>query len=244
MPKSKYNEKGAHSNNAKGAAAPLSLAKQNDHAFSGHGKGGDFHTDNYTFTFSSDLSTVQSMSEVENTRSKAIDLTTSTFKTTVGINDKNVQAVLSVEQTNSDSNVVSTRIYSDKDGDGQYVKNFDIQVAKVADARLFQQKFTVNADGTVTADTTALNNHHGDALAQTAVLTKTALDNVAYITQTQAVGTAGDYRFDVFRDDNNDGVWTEIAHGQTSAVNIDATTGAINLVGLQSYLTNASAIIG
>jgi hypothetical protein len=59
-----------------------------------------------------------------------VDITNATFKLTIGLNDKNVQAVLSVQQKTSDTNFSSTHIYSDKDGDGQYTEIFNIAVAK------------------------------------------------------------------------------------------------------------------
>ena len=244
MSKSRNSEKNLHSGSPK-ELAPLSSSK--------HGGGGNVtdigkfndHTHNVNFTFSTDLTSVQSMNAVNGTSTKALDITGSTFQTTVGLNDKNVQSVLSVTQTSSDSYGTSTHIYSDKDGDGQYIESFDIQVAKVATVKQPQQKFTFNEDGTITAVAPVTHDHHAEPVAQVVpVLNKVILNNVTYVTRTEVSSNQSEYHFDVFRDDNNDGAWTNIAHGETSANNIDATTGAINLVGIQNYLADASAIVG
>ncbi len=242
-------KKNQHINNTN---TPASLTNPKHHDSNtplNHAKFDAHGLDNYSFTFSTDLASVQSLSQVNGTSTRALDMTGSTFSTTVGLNDKNNQSVLSVVQKLSDNNVASTRIYGDSDGDGQYVKNFDIQVAKIADTHAHQQKFTLNTDGTVTAPATINQDHHTkpfgqNVVDQLTVLNKTTLNNVIYVTKTQADSTSGEYHFEIFRDDNNDGNWTEIAHGETLANNIDTTTGAINLVGIQSYLADASSIIG
>lgn len=257
MSKSKSVEKVttlSHSSALKASSVISTSAKSTqpfDHSKSDHSFGhASDHVDlanNYSFTFSSDLASVQSLSSVFNsTYSQTLDTTGSTFKTTVGLNDKNVQAVLSVSQTFSDSNIASTSIYSDKDGDGLYVKNFDIQVEKVANARSEQQKFTINSDGSITetaaATSAAGHNSPPKPHQQTEVLNKATIGNVTYITETQT-DPSNNYHFEVFSDSNGDGTWTAIAHGETSASNVDATTNAINLVGIQNYLADASAIV-
>jgi len=235
-----------------------------------HGHGHDnlqAHNDSYIFTFGTDLSTVQSLSRVHNvttnaanstsTNTEVLDITNSTFKTTVGLNDKGNTAVLDVVQTSSDDRFSSTHIYNDKDGDGQYTENFDIQVATGSTSTdLRQQTFTFNADGTITpvapaAATTHVDHHNGGTppnglmppAMQNAVLNKVTLDGVAYVTETVADISGTGYHFDIFRDDNSDGLWTQIAHGDTLS-GVDAATSAIDLVGIQSYLTSASAIVG
>lgn len=233
---------GAENHHGKGGTPPLDSGKGMPHAGE-HPLNHDFN-----FTFSTDLSTVQSMSIAGSTNTTTLDISTSTFKTTVGLNDQSVQAVLSVLQTSSDNVFATTRIYGDTDGDGKYVENFDIQVAKTADTTLLpshQQSFTFNTDGTITAGTVVSNDPHHPAQNQNAVLSKTTLDNVTYVTKTQATPDATGYHFEVFRDDNADGTWTEIAHGETTGTNnIDTTTATINLVGIQNYLADASAIVG
>jgi hypothetical protein len=233
------------------------------------------HNDSYIFTFGTDLSTVKSLTEVHNappildattsatnnchTNTQTLDITNSTFKTTVGLNDKGVTAVLDVVQTSSDDHFSSTHIYNDQDGSGQYTENFDIQVATGSTSTdLIQQTFTFNADGTITAApvvpaaTTSHVDHHNGLTppsgatppGQNVVLNKVTLDDVAYVTETVADISGTGYHFDVFRDDNNDGTWTQIAQGETLSGSVDATTHAIDLVGIQSYLASASAIVG
>ncbi len=263
MSKSKQNVKHGSLNDTAHSATGNSALPP--HGPEGHGKGGapaphsdlgkgmpplafapnDFNH-NFNFTFSTDLSTVQSMSIADSIKATTLDISTSTFTTTVGLNDQSIQAVLSVSQTSSDNHFATTRIYGDTDGDGKYVENFDIQVAKTTDASLplHQQTFTFNTDGTITAGMPVNNDPHHPVMDQNAVLSKVTLNNVTYVTQTEATPNSTGYHFEVFRDDNADGTWTEIAHGETSGTNIDSTTATINLVGIQSYLADASAIIG
>lgn len=222
----------------------------------GVGGHGGFHNHDdqaYNFTFSSDLGTVESMARVLDTTSsttntittQTLNITNATFKTVVGLNDQNVQAVLDVVQSASNARFASTRIYNDKDGDGQYTESFDIQVATGSSSiGLRQQTFTFNDDGTITATVENFGGRHNPALLeQNATLKKVTLDGVAYVTKTVADVDGTGYHFDVFRDDNGDGVWTQIAQGET-LTGVDATTSAIDLVGIQSYLASASTIVG
>ena len=217
------------------------------------------HNDDYSysFTFSSDLSTIESM-----TRTKTVDaddtnsfisattitqklkIADATFSTVVGMNDKNVQAVLEVVQTTSDDRFASTQIYNDKDGDGQYTESLAIQVA-TGDTGLKQQKFTFNDDGTISEQIPTLRANHAAVSQpeQNAVLTQVTLNDVVYVTKMMADIDATGYHFDVFRDDNGDGTWTQIAQGETLS-GIDATNATVDLVGIQSYLASASAIVG
>ena len=236
----------------------------------------DNHADTHPvgFTFSADLTTVTGMSDLNLSglaNLNVVDITNATFKTTIGLNDKNVQAVLSVQQKTSDTNFSSTHIYSDKDGDGQYTEIFNIAVAKVSSAPLEQQKFTFNTDGTLTATTVAPSSlsltptTSSTSLTATspltptgfngtdhthfrndanAVLEKVTLSNTVYVTETVANPQATGYHFEIFRDGNNDGTWTEIAHGETSGTNINTITKTIDLVGIQAYLADASAVVG
>lgn len=215
----------------------------------GHG-GSHNHVDNaYNFTFSSDLTTVESMTRVLDSTASAtnaastqtLNIANTTFKTVLGTNEKNVQAVLDVVQTASNERFISTHIYNDKDGDGQYTESLDIQVATgSSSAGLKQEKFTLNTDGTVTETVGNLNGHHNhEPLNQNEILNKVSLNNVTYITEMVANVNGTGYHFEIFRDDNNDGAWTQIAQGETLA-----TTSTIDLVGLQSYLEGASAIVG
>lgn len=213
----------------------------------GHGHN-DQGSHNYTFTFDSTLNTVQSLSRVEGTTSKALDISTSTFQVSAGLNDKGVQAALNVLQTSNDGNFSTTHLYNDTDGDGQYVETFGIHVVNNAATQLRQQTFTFNTDGTIAPAPLSQNmkgHHNGDnAPPQNGVLTKTVLDGVTYVTKTDAAPNASGYHFDVFRDDNADGVFTQIADGLSAGTNIDVATATVDLVGIQTYLAAASNIVG
>lgn len=214
----------------------------------GHAHGG---ASTFTFTFSSDSQTVQSMSQVRSTATQAIDITGSTFQTTVGVNDLGATAVTAVAQTQVKTNETETRIYKDMDGDGQYSNAFGIDVVTVTPTSTStttaltprSHQFTFNTDGTVATDSF---QHRGtwtaDAITTNEVYSHVTLNGDSYVVKTTS-GTAG-YCFEIFQDDNADGVWSEIAHGQSAGDNIDTATGTVNLVGIQSYLAAADAVIG
>lgn len=213
----------------------------------GNGHNDDGHS--YGFTFSTDLATVQGMTRSITTSATAttttspqtLSIANSTFKTVVGLNDKNVQAVLDVVQTSTDNRFASTHVFNDKDGDGQYTETLDVQVATSATG-LKQQKFTFNTDGTITADAPAVAcPKNGLQPAQTPVLNKVTLDNVSYVTATMADAGGTGYHFNVFADSNADGTWTQIAQGETLN-GVDANA-AVSLVGVQPYLVAAATIV-
>lgn len=213
-----------------------------------------------TFTFSADNTTVESMTVGSTANGRTMDISNSTFETTTGTNDLGVNAVISVEETHSGGRSTDTRIFQDQDGDGQYSASFDIRVATVAATTstttttttttapsappLHQHEFTFNADGSIASDTLLFHNQsRSDAIEANEVYVHTTLGSDSYVVKTVAE-TNGGYHFEVFRDDNADGVWSEIACGHSSGNLIDASTGSVTLVGIQDYLASADLIVG
>lgn len=199
----------------------------------------------YTFTFSNDLQTVEGMSRVTDSTTQVLDLTGSIFETIVGINDLGVQAVLSVEQTRTATRSSDVRIYSDSDGDGKYVEDFDLHVATTATPRLPQHQFTFADDGSVLTDQRL---HHGQWSSETIDSTEEVYQHLTLDGETYVVKTVqdsdGDYHFEILRDDNGDGIWTGIARGESSGVYVDTAADRLNLVGVQEYLSAADSIVG
>jgi len=68
------------------------------------------------------------------------------------------------------------------------------------------------------------------------------LDGVDYVVKTEQERHG--VEFELFRDDNQDGVWTRIAEGEVGADSLDAATGTVDLVGLQTWLDASVAIVG
>lgn len=223
---------------------------------SGHGGhhgdigGGDTlsSTSYYTFTFSSDNASVNSMARVNttstgSTNSKALDVSSDTFATTVGTNDLGTQSVVSVEQTHADTRSSDLRVYNDQDGDSHYSETFDLHVAVSSDNHLRQHQLTFNSDGSIATDAVLCRNTwQNDAISSTEVYTQVTLGSDTYVVKTESTTTG--YNFAILRDDNGDGVWTEVAGGHSTGTYIDATTGTLNLVGIQTYLAAADGITG
>lgn len=212
-----------------------------------------------SFTFSADNSTVESMTLGSTANSRTMNISNSTFETTTGTNDLGVNAVISVEETHTGPRSNDTRIFQDQDGDGQYTASFAIHVATVAGTAstttttsttppsappMPQHQFTFNADGSIASDTIQLRNmSRVDAIESNEVYVQTTLGGDSYVVKTVAE-TNGGYHFEVFRDDNADGTWSEIASGHSSGTYIDASTGSVSLVGIQDYLASADLIVG
>lgn len=211
----------------------------------GHGpKAGHDDGNSYaTFTFSADKTKVESMTLGNSAGGKEVDIAASSFKTTVGTNDLGATAVIGVEETRSTELGAATRIYKDTDGDGQYNESFGIRVAASDNLPLRQHEFTFNADGTIASDSARQRDQwREDAIQSNEVYARLALGDDSYVVKT--VADAKGYHFEVFRDDNADGIWTEIASGHSAGDFIDTTSGTVNLVGIQDYLAAAAQIVG
>lgn len=198
----------------------------------------------FSFTFSDDESSVLTLSRTNasGTASKTLDITNSTFVTTVGTNDLGSSAVVSVTETQTATSAVITRTYSDQDGDGLYSETLDVKVASATDARALQHQFTFGTDDSISTDAlVTLRGLRTDVITSNEVYAKVVLGEDTYVTKTTNLN--GNYVFEMFRDDNADGNWTSVARGHSSGTSIDAN-GAIELTGIQTLLTTSEALIG
>lgn len=250
------------SGNKGGNASNSASSSGNKGGFGGHGgfggvggHGGSLA--NVNFTFSTDNTTVQTMTVGDSTRLRTVDLTGDTFKTTVGTNDLGVKAVLSVERTQTETGKSEVTIYTDTDGNAKYSEVFDIDVITVqptTSTLIETHAYTYAADGSIATDVETFTGPRG---THTHTYTDTATDNVIYqivklegdtfVVRTVTL-TNKDVRFEITRDDNGDGKWTTIAHGDldasVAATYVDSTTGGLKLAGIIDYLDPAEAIIG
>jgi hypothetical protein len=219
----------------------------------GHGgHGGPFGHGRFdptiSFTFSADSSDVTAMTVGAGTRTRSIDISDDTFKTTVGTNDKGVTAVLSVERTQTETSKSEVEIYSDKDGDGSYSKVFDIHVLTATTGTVETHAYTYAADGSVATDTETRGTHtHAEKMGDNVSYQKLTLEGETYVVRTVTLGN-DDVRFEITRDDNADGKWTTLARGEVdasvAATYVDATTGDLKLAGIIDFLDPAADIVG
>lgn len=138
---------------------------------------------------------------------------------------------------------VETTVYTDANQDGVFQKGFELEVLTGENLRTLETyKFSLADGSSATGDFAA----EGDAITgmmelgrrgwkvdridvnETLQIVEVGGDNLILKTKTQ---WNGEIDFSVFRDDDNDGLWTEIADGETldAYVSMD---GEVDLVGI------------
>lgn len=150
---------------------------------------------------------------------------------------------LDVIQTETKFGKVETSVYADANQDGVFQKDFEVEVLTGENLRTLETyKFSLADGSNVTGDFAA----EGDTITgmmelgrrgwkvdridanETLQVVEVDGDNLILKTKTQ---WNGEIDFSVFRDDDNDGLWTKIADGET----LDAFVtqdGAVDLVGI------------
>jgi len=150
---------------------------------------------------------------------------------------------LDVIQTETKFGKVETSVYADANQDGVFQKDFGLEVLTGENLRRLETyKFSLADGSSATGDFAA----EGDAITgmmelgrrgwkvdridvnETLQIVEVGGDNLILKTKTQ---WNGEIDFSVFRDDDNDGLWTEIADGETldAYVSMD---GEVDLVGI------------
>ncbi|MDD2544828.1 MAG: hypothetical protein PHI55_00925 [Burkholderiaceae bacterium] len=188
----------------------------------------------YTFQFNATQTGVTRLTEVEGRKSQTENIGNSRFdlKTDAG-------AVVEVTRTElSRKGFLETTVYRDADKNGQFNESFAFEVAtsQVALRNLEQYQFDLGANGTVTAQYELQRGQWKlDRLDRDETLQQVSLNGKNYVLKTEQEGAG--VEFTLYRDDNKDGIWTEIAEGESNSLSVD-------LVGIQGYLAAADALIG
>lgn len=202
-------------------------------------------SDQYKFQFDAANTSVLKMFEVERNKSKLQKTAGSTFEIETGTNDMGVTGVVSVTQTKMSKGYAETSVFVDQDGNGIFEEAFEIEVATglVPARKLEMHKFTLDVAGNVTADYELRKGAWKlDRIDLDESYAQVSLDGVEYIVKTEQDRSG--VEFELFRDDNLDGIWTKIAEGEAGLDYVDPVTGGIDLVGVQSYLETSAAVIG
>ncbi len=202
-------------------------------------------SDRYKFTFDENSTTVLKMYEVERNKSKLQKITGSTFELETGLNDLGLESVLSVSQTKLKNGYAETSVFTDQDGDGIYTESLEIEVATSAikAKNLDKHKFEFNELGEVSLDLKlSKGKWKVDRLDDDESLVKVSLNGVDYVLKTEQ--ERNEVEFELFRDDNQDGIWTKVAEGEAGSQYLDPTTGTVELIGLATYLDASASIIG
>lgn len=194
----------------------------------------------YTFTFAN--GTVTGMTEIDGRKSKAQFIGNSDFDVITNA----AGAVTAVTRTElSRKGYAETTVYSDADGDGRFTEALELEVATATARNLEKMRFTFDANGEVVGaqeqkigrnGTVVWKNERIDANEDYSTVT---IDGDTYLVKTETERNG--VEFTLYRDDNQDGVWTEIAEGE---VNGNAAVNVVELVGLTGGLSAADAVIG
>lgn len=188
----------------------------------------DQYDDQYTFTFgpaAGGALKVLKMYEVEDSgRLKAERIGRSdSFNVEI---DPATSAVVEVERVRLDKYETSREVFSDADGDGFFTKTFEIETVNdlgAARGQFEKHKFTFDdVTGEVTADLEfSKGRWRADRIEADEdyeivpdglggeLIVKTELDD-------------GGVEFEIFRDDNGDGVWARIAEGEAGPEMLEA----------------------
>lgn len=200
-----------------------------------------YDNDQFRFTFvtnaAGDLNVLQ-MYEVEGARSRLQRISGSSFDVEQDLNGDAV----AVTQTKTKRGEVEVKNYSDIDGDGLFEQDYEIEVA-TSTRGLERHKFTFDANGTVTQDLEQRGRYwRNDRISSDESYDTVEVDGVTYVVKTEQ--DWDETEFEIFRDDNGDGIFTQIAEGQTRSDALLDANGAIDFAAIQPHLSHADALIG
>ena len=194
----------------------------------------------YTFTFAN--GTVTGMTEIDGRKSKTKFIGNSDFDVITNA----AGAVTEVTRTElSRKGYAETTVYSDADGDGRFTESLELEVATATVRKLEKMRFTFDANGEVVGaqeqkigrnGTVVWKNERIEANEDYSTVT---IDGDTYLVKTETERNG--VEFTLYRDDNQDGVWTEIAEGEANG---NAAVNVVELVGLAGGLSAADAVIG
>ena len=194
----------------------------------------------YTFTFSQ--GTVASMTEVDGRKTKVKSIANSEFSLELNA----AGAVTDVVRTElSRKGYAETTVYSDADGDSRFHEGLELEVATSAARNLDKMRFTFDANGDVLTAQEQKVGKNGAVLWKNERIdanedySRIIIDGDTYVVKTETERNG--MEFSLYRDDNQDGVWTQIAEGEShgnTALNI------VELVGMAGGLAVADALVG
>ncbi|MDI9336032.1 MAG: hypothetical protein QM520_03260 [Gammaproteobacteria bacterium] len=201
------------------------------------------------FTFSADLSSVTAMSLTFKGQSLSLATTGLTVNHTTG----DTPTVTSVVQSIDNGVTSNTTAWVPVTGATNYEVASSVKVAKVSNFKLSQHKFTFDAQDAITADQEQVITRWGksttwntDTIDSNEVYRKQTVDGKTYVgkTESHTNGTTTVYDFHIYRDDNADGIWTEIANGKTNSQYIDSASHIVDIAQLQTLLAASASVVG
>lgn len=150
---------------------------------------------------------------------------------------------LDVIQTTTRFGKIETTLYTDDNQDGLFQKGFEVEVLtgenpRALDIHTFSLADGSNAIGDLVAEGDIITGMmelgrrgwKADRIDANESLQVVEVDGDSLILKTE-MQRDGSIEFNVFRDDNNDGLWTEIADGETRDVFV-TLEGGVDVVGM------------
>lgn len=193
--------------------------------------------------FSFDLAgNVTAMYEVKGSKMKIESIRNTTFETATGQYISGGQGVVEVTATKVGYDKVETKVYSDQDGDGRFIENFEFEVLTATPYKKENYKFEVIGDSVVKVEELGKRGWKVDRIDFDEDYSVAEINGDKFVLKTES-----DYHgveFDIYVDRDSDGLWTKIAEGQSSDayLNLD---GSIDLIGIvtDGLLTPADVVL-
>lgn len=196
------------------------------------------YEDMYKFTFNETNDGVLQMFEVDHGRLKAERLSIADeFEVNLNVGG---DAVEEVARTTTKSRSVESEFFTDTDGDGYFQKMLEVEV-RTSDVRLEQHKFTFDGD-TVTEhfEMKKRGRFVRDRIDDDESYERVTIGDREYVLGIER--DDDEVEFELFRDDNADDIWSQIASGEVAeGLLID---GEVDLASVAAYLAAADAIVG
>lgn len=192
--------------------------------------------DTYHFSFDASATRVLAMTETDDGRLKNKSLQGWKFDVKT---DADGDAV-AVSRTQTQRGVVKTERYEDADGDGAFVETFSSEVltATASILRADKARFTLDSQGKVlTMQELSKGRWKTEHLDLDERLETMAIDGLKYVVKVELDDNATEWN--LYRDDNGDGIWTEVAQIESST-----TDSLVKLVGLSDLLALSVGVVG
>lgn len=195
-----------------------------------------YSQDLYHFQLDTTGTRVVSMTETDEGRVKSQSLRGWTFD----LETDAAGDLLAVTRTQSQRGVVKSERYEDLDGDGAFVETFSTKVLTTAASALRADKarFSFDAAGDVVGQQELSKGRwKSESLDANESLELITLDGVDYVVKVEHETDSTEWA--LYRDDNGDGIWTEVAEVESNTVD-----SLVDLVGLADVLGQTAAVIG
>ncbi|MCA8928209.1 MAG: hypothetical protein KDC18_09070 [Alphaproteobacteria bacterium] len=216
-------------------------SRHSDHDDHGSRYGSHDDQDLYSFTFAPDINgnlDVTQMFEIERGRAEWQSIRRSEFT----VEQDLVGNVVNVTETEFKWNEVEVKSYSDLDGDGLFTQDFEIEVATSARGAE-QHEFIFDLNGNITADLELTwRGARNDWIRSNESYQEIDVFGISHVVKTTT--DWNEVEFEVFRDDNGDGIYTQIAEGETQSDAFLDLSGNVDFAAIQAHLAPADTIIG